>query len=336
MRLFVGGLPRTATKEDIEKLFRQFGASEDDIVLPRDRRTRRRKGFAYVEIADPERARAAIAIFEGFIVEGKPLTVCAASDRPPKRGRQRAFAGLAFLAAAALSCTAAQADVATTDFAITLNPLFGSHQSFNDKTSPPPVPVPLLELRHRFGPMEIVASGLPPIASVRSDDAIQGHTSTQLTIFDGTLRVWDPLHRFSAGIGETIYNQGTHYSDAVEIVGTGETQYSRIAGAHYELGYRSPYHHGSIEATISYAPVMLGTQFTIYDVGTNLRRADPESADQIDTAVRWIHALNAHNEIMLGVRYVNYTARYSEINGTLADRNSGILPVFGFRTKLGS
>src|SRR5476649_2697470 len=128
MRLFVGGFPRTATKEDLEKLFKQFGAGEADIVLPRDRRTRRRKGFAYVEIADPERARAAIAIFEGFIVEGKPLTVCAASDRPPKRGRQRAFAGIAFLAAAALSCGAAQADVATTDFALTLNPLFGSHQ----------------------------------------------------------------------------------------------------------------------------------------------------------------------------------------------------------------
>jgi hypothetical protein len=80
---------------------------------------------------------------------------------------------------------------------------------------------------------------------------------------------------------------------------------------------------------------MLGTQFTIYDVGTNPRRADPESADQIDTAVRWIHAVNSHTEIMLGVRYINYTARYAEINGTLADRNSGILPVFGYRIKLG-
>ena len=334
MRLFVGGFPRTATKEDIEKLFKQFGAAEEDIVLPRDRRTRRRKGFAYVEIADPERARAAIAVFEGFIVEGKPLTVCAAEDRPPKRGRHRGFAAIGFLTAAMLCGSIAQADVAATDVALTLNPLFGSHQSFNDRTTPPPVPVPLLEVRHRFGPFEIVAAGLPPIASAKSDDPIQGRTSTRLTIFDGTFRVWDPLRRFSVGIGETLYNQGTHYVDPVEIAGTGETQYSRIAGAHYEIGYHSPYHHGSVEATLSYAPTMLGTQFTIYDVGTHLRRADPEHADQVDGAVRWVHAVNAHNDILLGVRYINYTARYAEINSTLADRNCGILPVFGFRTRL--
>jgi len=334
MRLFVGGLPRTATKEDIGKLFRQFGAGEDDIVLPRDRRTRRRKGFAYVEIADPERARAAIAVFEGFVVEGKPLTVCAAADRPPKRGRKYAFTAIGFLAAAALTCGVAQADVATTDAALTLNPIFGSHQSFNDKTVPPPVPVPLLEIRHRSGPFEIIATGLPPIASASSDDAIQGHTSTRLTIFDGTVRVWDPLRRFSVGIGETLYNQGTHYADAVEVAGTGDTQFSRIAGAHYEVGYRSPYQHGSLEATIAYAPVMLGTQFTIYDNPTVMRRVDPERADQIDTAVRWVHAVSKHGEILLGVRYINYTSRYAEPNGTLADRNCGVLPVFGYRTKL--
>lgn len=334
MRIFVGGLPRTATKEDLVRLFKQFGAGDDDVVLPRDRRTRRRKGFAYVDIGDPDKAQAAIAVFAGFEIEGKVLTVCLASDRPPKRGR-RAFAILALIATSACFALPASADVATTDLAITFNPLFGTHQSYNDRTHPAPVPIPLFELRHRSGPFEVVLGGLPPLASVRSNDAVQGPTSTRLSIFEGTVRVWDPLHRFSAGIGQTLYNQSTHYLDPVEVSGTGERQFSRITGAHYELGYRVPYHHGRIEATLSYAPVMLGTQYTQYDVSTVHARFDPEQADQVDAAVRFAHRIDRHAEIFFGLRYVNYTARYAEINGTLSDRNVGFLPVFGYRTRLG-
>lgn len=87
MRLFVGGLPREATKEDVIRLFRQFGATEETVVLPRDRRTRRRKGFAYIELPDAQRVQAAIATFAGFAIEGKELTVCAAEDRPLRRRR---------------------------------------------------------------------------------------------------------------------------------------------------------------------------------------------------------------------------------------------------------
>lgn len=333
MRIFVGGLPRTATKEDLVRLFKQFGAGDDDVVLPRDRRTRRRKGFAYVEIPDPAKAQAAVAVFAGFKIDDKELTVCLASERPPKRGR-RAFAILAFLAASAFLALPASADVAQTDAAITFNPLVGTHQSFNDKTHPAPVPIPLFEIRHRSGPLELVLSGLPPLASVRTQDAVQGRTSTRLSIFEGTLRVWDPLRRFSVGIGQTLYNQSTHYLDAVEIPGTGERQFSRITGAHYELGYRVPYARGHIEATASYAPHMLGTQYTQYDLATVAPRFDPEIADQIDLAVRYAHHINPRAEIVLGLRYVNYTARYAEPNGTLSDRNVGVLPVFGYRTRI--
>jgi len=87
MRIFVGGLPRTATKEDVVLLFRQFGATEEGVVLPRDRKTHRRKGFAYVDIPDAADAERAIAVFAGFEVEGKPLTVCAAENRPLRRRR---------------------------------------------------------------------------------------------------------------------------------------------------------------------------------------------------------------------------------------------------------
>jgi hypothetical protein len=337
MRIYVGGLPRTATQEEVVRLFKQFGAGDDDVVLPRDRRTRRKKGFAYVTLPDAARAHQAIAIFNGFEIDGKPLTVTLADERPPKKRRPpRSFVIIAFLAASLTLANALPARAgSTTDVTVTLNPLIGTHESFNDTTHPPPVPVPLLGIRHRTGPFEIEISGLPDVASVHSSDAIQGRTSTRLSIFDGTVRVWDPLDRFSVGIGETIYNQGTHYLDGVEIAGVGETQFSRVVGANYELGYHVPIGAGRIEARFTYTPVMLGTQYTIYDVPTYFRRADPERADQVDTEVRYVRRVGQRSSVIFGLRYVNYTARYDEPNGGLSDRNVGLLPSFGYRFTLG-
>lgn len=84
IRLFVGGLPPTATKEDVFKLFRRFGAREETTVLPRDRKTRRKKGVAFVELESTGAAEAAIAMFHGFEIGGKALTVCLADDRPTR------------------------------------------------------------------------------------------------------------------------------------------------------------------------------------------------------------------------------------------------------------
>lgn len=84
IRLFVGGLPPTATKEEVFKLFRRFGARQEGIALPRDRKTRRKKGVAFIELESIGAAEAAIATFHGFEIGGKPLTVCLAEERPVK------------------------------------------------------------------------------------------------------------------------------------------------------------------------------------------------------------------------------------------------------------
>jgi len=336
MRIFVGGLPQTASKDDVVRLFRQFGADDAGVVLPHDRRTRRRKGFAYVEIPDPERARAAIAMFAGFGLDGKALTVCAAEDRPQKRPRRTLAIVLGACALGLSASAAARADQASADIALTLNPvLYGTHESFNDRTHVPPVPIPFIEFRERYGPFELDLNGLPGIASVRSDDITQGRTSTQLSVFEGMLRVWDPLHRFSAGVGQTLYNQTTHYLDAVEIPGTGERQFSRITGITYQAGYDVPYHNGHFEAAFNYAPAMVGTQYTTYDVPLHAPRVDPEKAGQIDTGIRYVHPLGARGEAILGLRYINYTSSYVGGRGGLSDRNVGFLAVIGYRTRIG-
>ncbi|MGH8164250.1 MAG: RNA recognition motif domain-containing protein [Rhodanobacteraceae bacterium] len=89
IRLFVAGYPREASKADLVQLFRQFGAGEADVTFPRDRRSRRKKGYAYIHVADENTATAAIAAFNLFEIDGKQLTVIRASDRPPKRPRHR-------------------------------------------------------------------------------------------------------------------------------------------------------------------------------------------------------------------------------------------------------
>jgi len=89
IRLFVAGYPREASKEDLLRLFRQFGAREEDVTFPRDRRTRRKKGYAYVNVADESHAAAAIQTLHLFEVGGSQLTVIRAEDRPLKRPRRR-------------------------------------------------------------------------------------------------------------------------------------------------------------------------------------------------------------------------------------------------------
>ena len=89
IRLFVAGYPREATKEDLLKLFHGFGTTEDDVTFPRDRRSRRKKGFAYVNVTDERAAEEAITAFHLFEIAGKPLTVVRATERPPKRPRGR-------------------------------------------------------------------------------------------------------------------------------------------------------------------------------------------------------------------------------------------------------
>lgn len=89
IRLFVAGYPREAGKNDLVQLFRQFGAGEEDVTFPRDRRSRRKKGYAYVNVADERAADAAIKAFHLFEIDGKELTVVRAEDRPPRRPRRR-------------------------------------------------------------------------------------------------------------------------------------------------------------------------------------------------------------------------------------------------------
>jgi hypothetical protein len=248
----------------------------------------------------------------------------------------RAFVRFVLGAALASSCVVpAFADPPSGAIGLTLNPVVGGfHESFDDIVHLPPIPVPLIEGNYRVSNVEIAGYGLPPTVAIPYTDAIQGSTALRLSILDATFRVWEPSNHFAVGVGETVYNQTTHYATAdIFVTGGGERQYSRIAGAHYEVAMHMPFRSGRFEASVRYAPVLLGTQVSTYDDGAP-SRFDPERAEQIDTDVRYVHRAGAHTDAVLGVRYVNFTAAYDVPGKPLSDRNCALLPSFGYLWRL--
>jgi len=142
----------------------------------------------------------------------------------------------------------------------------------------------------------------------------------------------DPTGHLAIGAGELVYNQSTNYAraDGNALTGTGaETQYSRIAGAHYEVAARLPILADRLEVELDYAPVLLGTQVSTYTDGSPTRY-DPERGEQIETNVQFTHHVGRHTDMIFGVRYVNFTAAYDIPSKPLSDRNAAVLPSFGY------
>jgi len=87
VRLLIRGIARGVSSDEIAALFAPFGANPESIALPRDRRTRRRKGIAYVMVPSPQHAADAIRTLNQTQLQEKTITIEAAAERPPKRRR---------------------------------------------------------------------------------------------------------------------------------------------------------------------------------------------------------------------------------------------------------
>ena len=84
-KLFVGNLSFDTTELDLQDLFAQAGpVTEVNIVT--DRATGRPRGFAFVTMATPEGAQAAITQLSGKNVNGRDLTVNEARQREERSG----------------------------------------------------------------------------------------------------------------------------------------------------------------------------------------------------------------------------------------------------------
>jgi RNA recognition motif-containing protein len=80
-KLYVGNLSPTVSEDELRQLFSQAGAVIE-AKLMRDPVTQSSRGSAFVTMATPESAAAALAKYHGYPLEGRYLTVTEA--RPPQ------------------------------------------------------------------------------------------------------------------------------------------------------------------------------------------------------------------------------------------------------------
>jgi len=78
--IFVGNLPFRAEREDVLQLFAPFGEILN-CSLPLERDTGRKRGFAFVEMADESIESSAIDGLQGTELMGRPLRINKAEPR---------------------------------------------------------------------------------------------------------------------------------------------------------------------------------------------------------------------------------------------------------------
>jgi len=83
--IFVGNLPFRAEQEDIIELFASFG-EVTNCSLPLERDTGRKRGFAFIEMADEATEERAIEGLQGTELMGRPLRINKAEPRGSRGG----------------------------------------------------------------------------------------------------------------------------------------------------------------------------------------------------------------------------------------------------------
>ena len=89
-KLYVGNLSFNTTESTLRTLFESDGRRVEDVAIVTDRDTGQPRGFAFVQMATPEDAKAAIEALNGRDLDGRALTV---NEARPKTGGGGGFGG---------------------------------------------------------------------------------------------------------------------------------------------------------------------------------------------------------------------------------------------------
>ncbi|MBX3331164.1 MAG: RNA-binding protein [Nitrospira sp.] len=84
-KLYVGGLPYSATESELNTLFAEHGTVESTRIVA-DKFTGQSRGFGFVEMSTAEEAKAAISALNGSQMGGRALTVNEAKPMEPRFG----------------------------------------------------------------------------------------------------------------------------------------------------------------------------------------------------------------------------------------------------------
>jgi hypothetical protein len=83
-RLYVAGLPYSATETSVRSLFQNHGLNPVEVYLPKDRQTGHSRGFGFVAMTSESEATQSIGALNGSLVEGRSITVRTAAPRAIK------------------------------------------------------------------------------------------------------------------------------------------------------------------------------------------------------------------------------------------------------------
>lgn len=94
MNIYVGNLPYSVKSEELRAAFEAYGAvTAAEVIF--DRRTKRSRGYGFVEMSDDGAGRKAIAALNGSDFQGRELRVDESQPRDQKqeRGERHADGG---------------------------------------------------------------------------------------------------------------------------------------------------------------------------------------------------------------------------------------------------
>ena len=91
-RIYVGSLPYSVSREQLEELFGQYG-DVTDVYIVTDRETGQARGFAFVEMSDDDAALKAVNELNGSQMGGRTLVVNEARDRASGGGGGGSYGG---------------------------------------------------------------------------------------------------------------------------------------------------------------------------------------------------------------------------------------------------
>ena len=84
-KIYVGGLPYSATEQQLSDLFAQHGAVASARIIT-DKFTGQSRGFGFVEMSSDSEAQTAITALNGAEMGGRTLTVNEARPQEPRTG----------------------------------------------------------------------------------------------------------------------------------------------------------------------------------------------------------------------------------------------------------
>ncbi len=87
-KIYVGGLPYSATEQQLSDLFAAHGSVASARIIT-DKFTGQSRGFGFVEMSSDSEAQAAITALNGSEMGGRTLTVNEARPQEPRTGGGR-------------------------------------------------------------------------------------------------------------------------------------------------------------------------------------------------------------------------------------------------------